>query len=469
MTNRSVLLKKILKKRQLLIVLILVVGFLWSWLPFVEVAQLADPPILGRLIAFLVYGLLSAACIAIFYYTIRGLKRYYFRKNRVSAAFLVAVFLIWSAVEFFAAWVVAVVWFGNGSSFDTVLPFASLTPFLMYTPLGFLARFVGFHGVSAAFVTIVTACVMKKTRRFALPAIGIVLAAALLSWGLYKKPDGKPFTAQIVAEHLQERISDKNSAADLVVFPEYGLDDIDAGTVSERLTSPPGKKEVFFVGSKQHQKETGIENLLVFGSTEQGFISTIPKSRLIPGGEYLPYAVEVPLRIFQADQTLYNFTFTREIVKGSEPLQPFAMHDGAVIGVEVCASIISPGDYRALTQQGATVLANAASLEIFRSPVFDMQHEGLARFMAIANARPFLQSANSGTAFAIDHNGHVLSRIDPVDKSLVTVTTNQKTTPYTLLGEWPAYLGGILLLVVLVKRLQKRRGLLAVGTRRTKS
>lgn len=451
----SSLLKKILKDHRLIILLIAVIGIIWSWLPLVEVAQIADPPILGRVIAFLVYGLLSAVCIVVFYHTIRGLQRHYHRKDRITPLFLVAIFLVWSAAELLVAWAIAVVWIGNGSSFDTVLPFASLTPFLMYTPLGLLSRFVGFHGVSAAFVTIVTACIMKKTRNLAIPTLGIVVVLILISSIFYNDSNGRSIQSQIMAEHLGERVPSVSTDVDLVIFPEYGLDDITENTISSRLS--PGKKEVFFVGSKQHQGEAGIENLLILGSSSQGFISTTPKSRLIPGGEYLPYAIELPLRTLGADQALLNFNFTRAIVKGPEPMHPLAIRDGVVVGAEVCASIISPSDYRSLTKQGATVLVNAASLEIFRSPVFDIQHEGLARFMATANARPFLQSANSGAAFAMDHNGRIMSRTDPVNKLQATVATNKKTTPYTLFGEWPAYMGGVLVFALLIRNLWKRR------------
>lgn len=439
---------------KILLLLILAVGFCWLWLPFIEAARLTDPPLLGQLIAVLVYVVLSGLCITMFWQCVRGLRRYYLKHRNHPFRVLAVVFFTWSAVELFIAWFVAVIWVGNGSSVDTVLPFASLTPFLMFTPLGLLTRFLGLHGLSAAVIALITALALKETRRYAPALAGVLCIGIILSWGLYRAPDGGAFSAIITAEQLDDRVAPVHADTDVVVFPEYGLDDIKAATISERLVAEGGS-EVFFVGSQQQTAE-GINNVLLFGSTEQGFIEATAKSRLIPGGEYLPYAAEVPLKAFRAHQALNDFMFTKAIAQGTEPVRPFVVRDGLVLGAEACASIIAPNDYRLLTRQGATALVNVASLETFRSPVFDVQHEGLARFMAVANARPLLQSANDGAGFAIDHNGRMRQHIHPIEKARVTLESNQKKTPYTLLGEWPAYLGLGLLASALARLLYLR-------------
>lgn len=59
---------------KILLLLILAIGFCWLWLPFIEAARLTDPPLLGQLIAVLVYGVLSGLCITIFWQCVRGLR-----------------------------------------------------------------------------------------------------------------------------------------------------------------------------------------------------------------------------------------------------------------------------------------------------------------------------------------------------------------------------------------------------------
>lgn len=450
------MMKRFSAKHPAMWVLIMIIGLLWCWLPFVEVAQLTQSLLLGRVIALLVYGLVSVLCIAVFYGVFCKLMQHYRKQEHVSPLFLVVVFFTWSVTELFVSWLVAVIWFGNGSSTDTVLPFASLTPFLMFTPFGLLARFIGYHGVSAAFVTLVLASVLPKTRRYSPVFIGVLGLLMTASWGLYHQATGQNITAQVISERLDAQVDPLQTTADLVVFPEYGLDDIEADRISRRLTSV-GDKEVFFVGSQQKYQPAGTENVLIFGSTNQGFIGTTAKTRLIPGGEYLPYVAEIPLQIFRAQHVLYDFELSRKTIQGSEPIRPFLLRDGIVVGAEVCAGIIAPNDYRNLTKNGATALVNAASLEIFRNPVFDIQQEGLARFIAVANARPFLQSANSGAALIIDHNGRVLRRSQPVNTVFSSLPYNQRITLYTYLGEWPALIGGVLICLVLVKQLRTKR------------
>jgi len=250
-----------------------------------------------------------------------------------------------------------------------------------------------------------------------------------------------------VAERLGETQVIDQAQSQLVVLPEYGLDRYTSETVRLRFA---GDQDVDFVGSQQ-QTDNGkdVRNIFVHGTTS-GFIDQQDKTRLIPAGEYLPYAVEWFLGNWPGGQDiLYTFQVRRAVVKGTEPLKPVTLTNGVVVGAAVCSSIISTKDYQQLARVGAEVFTNSASLEIFNgSRVFSVQHKGLSKFMAIANARAFLQSSNDGLAFAIDHNGNVLKSIQPVGSAQVTVQANGAKTPYTYLGEWMSWLGGGLLAFV---------------------
>ena len=425
-----------------------ILGLLWSWLLFVDVAQLSKGSIVtGHGVSVISFLVIVALSVFVFTRVIGYLIREYKKHKKLPARFILMILSVWAAAELFVSWFITVIWIGSGGSVDTVLPFGSFTPLLMFTPLSFLARFVGFHGLSAVFVLVIFVLAARKARRFALPVIGAVLLGTVGAWVLYRSPNGQLIRVHIMAEELGEKESVIETDADLVVFPEYGLDEVHDGSLHDRVRAS-GQSEVFFVGSKQRSVESGeIENVLSFGSTTQGFREEFAKKRLIPAGEYLPFAVEMPLQTLGASDVIQTFSFSRKVKKGSEAARPFVAREGFVIGAEACASIITPNDYRVLTRQGATVLANAASLEIFKSKVFDIQHEGLGRFMAVANARPMLQSSNAAQAFAVDHNGRMLQSLRPVASAEVQLMTNSKQTPYTYLGEWVAYMGFVYFLV----------------------
>jgi apolipoprotein N-acyltransferase len=126
------------------------------------------------------------------------------------------------------------------------------------------------------------------------------------------------------------------------------------------------------------------------------------------------------------------------------------------VAAAVCSSIISPQDYRDFAKNGATLFTNSASLTIFNgSRLFAWEQKSLARFMSVANARYFMQSANAAPAYSLDINGHQTAETDHFNTVDVTAMTNTKKTPYTYLGEWLAWLGALLVGVVLIEKGRK--------------
>jgi apolipoprotein N-acyltransferase len=184
---------------------------------------------------------------------------------------------------------------------------------------------------------------------------------------------------------------------------------------------------------------------LIFGSNKSGFLQQEQKRRLIAGGEYLSFSAEVLMKDF-AKATYDDFLVRRAVVKGKDQPKIFTVDSHLILGSAACSGIISTEDYRKLVSQGATVLTNSASLEIFRgSRLFNWEHRGLAKFMAVANARPFLQSSNNWPAFAIDQNGNQFAQIQPVNSTQVLVKTNNPKTLYSKIGEWPVLVGAAMI------------------------
>ncbi len=427
----------------------IIVSLLWSWLFLVAVGRLADQPTVAYItitFAFLVITIISAV---IFTVAIWYLRRSY--QNKPNWTWLLQATVIWALAEALIAWLVAFVWIGRNGSIDNILPFSSLTPFIMYTPLKFLSRFTGYYGLSAVVVIGIAGLWLKKVRKYVAYYWLVVTLLAIGSWWLYRTPTGTTEQITIVAETLEHKAPVDASGSKLVVLPEYGLDDFNQSKPATRFK--PQTDNYYFVGSKQTSVTKGLTNELLFGSKDNGITSKQQKTRLIPGGEYLSFGVEIALRLF-SKTTYTDFQVRREVVRGIKPIQPFYIDQNLIIGSEVCSSIMTPRDYRQLTQKGSTVLANSASLEIFEgSRLFAWQHRGLANFMAVANARPFLQSTNHWPAFALDYDGNVVATVQPVGSRDVNIQTNTKKTPYTYLGEWVVILGGVYISVLLIRKI----------------
>ncbi len=443
------LVKNLTPERKITLSVAVALGMAWSWIFFIDATKVTSSSLIANIVAFISFCATVGLSAGIFYLAVRYLVREYKKYKRASFVFVAKVFVVWALAEWLIAFAVGLLWAGRNSSLDTFVPFGSLTPLLMYTPIGFAARFVGYYGLSALVVTTVTALLLKKYRRY-----GLILAAGFVllatgAWALYRTPNGTAVDTLIVAEKLGQP-QQITTDAELVVLPEYGLDNVESDHVSNRLTSTRAGGTAF-VGSKQYPTSKGVQNVLIFGTTSDGFTHEQAKRRLVPAGEYLPYSVEFALRATAQTGILAEFEFSRAVIRGDKAIEVFRVRDGLVVGAEACSSIISTEDYRQLTRQGATVLTNSASLEVFGgSKIFAAQHKGMAKFMAVANARPLLQSSMDGLAFAMDHNGTINQRLMPVGTAAASVTTNQQKTPYTILGDWPVVLGLIYIVYMAV-------------------
>lgn len=416
-------------------------SIVWSWLWFINVAKLSSDKVTGFITIAVVFSLIVGISTYGFYLTVRYLKQQIRQSSPLIAIAKIAA--VWAFAELAISWLVSIIWMGSQGSWDSVLPFASTSFIVIHTPLKYLARLVGFYGLSGITMAAIATLVVKRLRSYALPVWSVVILLSLIGYW-WPKTTSQPIKATIVAEHLGSNERLRVSGSQLIVLPEYGLDYTESQPVSSRLVVPENE-QTYFVGTKQQAVDKGLQNLLLFGNTSDGIVSQIPKTRLIPGGEYLAYTVAPLLKSF--DPTTYSdFEVRRAVIKGDIEIKPFRVSQQLVIGSGACSSIIATKDYRKLTREGATVLTNSASLDIFNgSGLFNWQQRSLAQFIAVANARSFLQSANDANGYAINGNGQEVAHIAPSGLRSVMVSTNSRQTPYTILGEWVAILGGLVL------------------------
>jgi hypothetical protein len=434
-------------RRSLALGITVLIAFSWFWIFQIDIAKLSDSLLLSFGVALLVFATSVGITVIVLLLLIRHLKKTIPKNNcswQSKAIFLLKVFVAWAFVELFAAWLVTIVWYGPHGSVDSILPFASLTPTLMYTPLGLLSRLFGYHGLSALVVTLAAGGYIFRSRKYAVVCFAVVGLFMATSYLIYRVPMGTEVNIEIAALSKGSQATIKTDA-ELVILPEYGIG-LHNKTITDstnEVSSLQSNGSVYFVGSTYGDGQDKPYNMAVFGNTKDGIIQQQGKVRLIPGAEYMPYGTEFLLRIFRDSSAVENFELFMATKKSTDKQQTFYMRDGVVLGSAICSSIIAPDDYRLLTRQGATLLTNSASLGVFKdSKLFWWQYDGMAKFIAVANARPLAQSTYDAPAYVIDHNGNKKVRLVPVAHKQVDVATNSQLTPYTLLGEWPAWLGG---------------------------
>lgn len=424
----------------------------WSWTLSTNSLSLSGSKHQGQIIAAIVSVVIVGLSTFIMWHGIKFTK--YIISTRPALQSILLALPVLALFDFLVSWLTTIIWIGPEGNINNILPLSSPALILINTPMGFASRILGFFGL-AAFGWLIIILLVNKPKHKPVSIVLIILSAvSLVGWLVYRNANGSTFQAKIISETLGKQVpSIQADDTTLVVFPEYGLDGIDNSNLSSRIQTT--RQKSFFVGSQDRwiKDKNGHANVLIFGNTRDGITETQNKHRLIPGGEDLSYIGRFVLEALNQHDTLDFFKWSQAIVRGDKQLSPFKLDDTTVVGSAVCSSIISPLDYRQFTKSGATVLTNSASLQIFGGTLmFNREQKSLARFMAIANARYFLQSANGDKAYAIDHNGQTRSQISGHSTTDVTVQNNSKKTIYTQLGEWLVWTGGVVALWIFAIR-----------------
>ena len=437
---------KSIRQEPELYALIVWFSVMWSWSFFTDMLDLAGSKRQGYILATFVV-LLNVTITTTAIWQIIKVLRYI--QRTYSTKWLLALGLpLFALADFLASWLTTIIWLGPQGQVSNVLPMGSLALPMVNTPFKFAARFVGFYGLAAFLWFFFYLVSQKKTRTLALFPLTLATVLSLVGWFVYRPTAGQPVKVTLVSEKLTNRVPTINTkGADLVVFPEYGLEKVDNKNLKERIIrTKDNEPRTYFVGSEQiySTSYTGHINNMKFGNTTDGITQTEHKWRLIPAGEDLPYVLRTLLRATGQKSTLDYFSYAKGVIKGDRQLRPFVINDQVHVAAAVCSSIISPEDYRDFARDGATIFTNSASLSIFQgSPLFAWQQKSLARFMAVANARYFLQSANAASAYALNPSGNQIGEVKGRNTLDVVVYTNTTKTFYTHTGEWLVLLGGM--------------------------
>lgn len=450
--NLSPKAKKLKNKLNAFVLLIVWFALAWSWTLMTDSVKLSGSSSQGHIVGSIV-AVINAGLSGYIIWLAFRIVNYVFNKYRKVPALLISL-AIFAAADFAVAWAIAIIWLGPQGSIDNVLPLGSPTLLLIRTPFAYASRITGFYGLAAFAWLGLFLLARKNTRKLILYPAVLLSLLSIIGWAVYKNPSGGFINAKVVNERLNSRVPPVAAdGADFILFPEYGLDDITPENISERIDTTSGNS-VKYIGSKQYpvRGKAGQLNTLIFGDTRSGVISQQGKHRLIPGGEDMAYIGRFSLVLTRQTSTLYYFDFAKQIYKSPKSLEPIMLNDTTRLGAAVCSSIVSPEDYRRLALSGASIFTNSASLGIFNgSAVFDFQQKSLARFMATANSRYFIQSANDASSYALDTNGRTIA--STADREVLTITArnNLKKTAYTFLGEWLAVSGGVLIAFFIIR------------------
>lgn len=380
----------------------------------------------------------------------------------------------WVVAEFFRAVLFSVVSLGPGGRIGSFWTFGNAGYWIVYTPLVYIARWGGLYLLSLAVAFFVVAIIRSvRFKRWIEPAavLGISIVVAFAGWVLYAKPIGQSrnvAAVQFANEFSPEAFSTSTAemlgslpekSLDAIILPEYShlwenKAEQDTAAVTRVLKDPNG-----VVIDSVQQRTTGLGyNLVTYHRADGSAAFEQKKWFSVPGGEYVPYIYQVVLAYAGQEQLLLHFQDQKSVEHGEEHEMPYALN-GESYGGLACSGAFVPELYRGMTMRGATILTNSASLDTMGiSDLYHIEARQMARLHAVANARPFIQSARGGFSYIIDSNGTFVDGVTQRGYKLIhgSVATNTQITPYSLTGDWVVWGAVIALSISGLTKLRKR-------------
>ena len=383
---------------------------------------------------------------------------------------------MWCVAEATRSIMFSIFFMGPGGSIGTYWNFGVLGVAGAVTPLGYLARVVGMFGLSFIIVVVNICIFWLIQKRWKLPLsilIGI-FALGLICYFVWKPPAN---SRKIVTGYLQQSLvyqtfqgdmtyyelvgklaAELKEKTDVLVLPEYSqffIDTEQTNTEQLKLAQATAQEISNANGSiitSTENTSTGKKTNRVVLYSVTGVLKAFnDKTFLIPLGEYMPYVFIGIFKLMSQEQLLYTHQQMRQIAQGQSSGAVFSGENNIKLGSLACSGAIAPELYRSLARNGAEVLTNSANLGIFtNAPFYHQQSQQFARFIALSNARPYVQSAAGAYSYSVSGDGEFVSKTDDLGFKLQTTQASlgQPRTIYTIIGEWVVWLSALILIAV---------------------
>ena len=164
------------------------------------------------------------------------------------------------------------------------------------------------------------------------------------------------------------------------------------------------------------------------------------KSHLVPFGEFVPTGFHWFVRLL--DIPLGDFN------RGAITQQPMTLA-GRKVAFNICYEDLFGEEI--IRQAGvANILINVSNVAWFGDSMALPQHLDISRMRSIETGRPMLRATNTGMTASIDPHGRVLAVLKPFTVGSLDVMVQGMTglTPFIRLGNLPALLSSLMLVVI---------------------
>jgi apolipoprotein N-acyltransferase len=169
------------------------------------------------------------------------------------------------------------------------------------------------------------------------------------------------------------------------------------------------------------------------------------KQHLTPGGEYIPLRGLIPFRKRFEKYLEEMIGFLPDLRPGASA-NVLPLRGGAKAGVMICYESLFPEVPREMVANGATMLVNCSNYGWFAGTSQMRQALAICAMRAAELRRSLVLSSNNGISAVVGPDGTVRGATTNADEpasAVVFVPLCASTSPFVVVGEWGAWVSGV--------------------------
>lgn len=333
--------------------------------------------------------------------------------------------LLLPATELLRSLLIALICYGEGGSITPNFNLGSLALTSANTPLIYSSRLVGFVGLGVLVVLINLALYFLLTEKRVVLTVATLAVIGTITYVGWQQGRMQPDQSKhVVMIHLSEKDAlDRPGIADqlpdnidLLVLPEYS--DLQRSPELKAITTKLSPTGLAITSKTEGLSPNAYDNLVALNNRGE-VVSEQSKRFMIPTGEYMPYSLIGAFKAIGQGHKLTEFNTTQKVIPGSKD-ETTIEYEGQSFGALVCSGVLSLDEYARLSEQGADVLINTASLSFLATNSrYNVLGQRAARFQAVSNNRPLIQASRSSRSYALNNQGQVLSAKHGHDTTII--------------------------------------------------
>jgi apolipoprotein N-acyltransferase len=163
------------------------------------------------------------------------------------------------------------------------------------------------------------------------------------------------------------------------------------------------------------------------------------KTRLVPFGEYVPFASQLRglIKFFNLPMSFFSL---------GDADQPLLTVAGEKIATAICYEIVYPNLVASMARE-ATALLTVSNDAWFGRSIAPRQHMQMARMRALENAKPMMRGTSNGVTALVDHHGEITAQIEQFSTGELsgTIAPRSGQTVFSQTGSWPIVILSLLI------------------------